>query len=100
MPNPVTSNLMSTCQAAVFVGSGRPLEIRTFPLPTAGAGEALVRVECCTICGSDLHTVSGARTEATPSILGHEIVGIVESIGDPPPCDLVGSPLLKGDRIT
>lgn len=88
------------CQAAVFVGPGRALELRMVPLPTPGPEEALIRVECCTLCGSDLHTISGARTEAMPSILGHEILGVVERIGDPPPCEIGGSPLRVGDRIT
>lgn len=88
------------CQAGVFTAPGHPLELQTFPLPTPEAGEALVRVECCTICGSDLHTVSGARKEPTPSILGHEILGVVDSVGAPPPLDLAGVPLRPGDRIT
>lgn len=71
-----------------------------FPLPRPGAGEALVRVECCTICGSDLHTITGARIEAVPSILGHEVLGFVEIVGDPPPCGIDGNPLCPGDRIT
>jgi putative phosphonate catabolism associated alcohol dehydrogenase len=89
-----------TCLAAVFVGAGTPLDLREFPVPSLEPGEALVRVECCTLCGSDLHTLTGARSEPAPSILGHEILGIVEQMGDPPPCDLGGSPLRPGDRIT
>lgn len=74
--------------------------MRTFAVPVLDAGEALVRVECCTICGSDLHTVTGARTEKAPSILGHEILGMVAAVGDPAPRDLEGQPLRPGDRIT
>ncbi len=33
---------------------------------------------CCTLCGSDLHTLAGRRNEPTPTILGHEIVGLVD----------------------
>ncbi len=91
---------IETGRAAVFEGAGRPLEIRDFPLPTPERGEALVRIECCTICGSDLHTITGKRTEAVPSILGHEIVGVVTTVGDPPLTDLGGSPLAVGDRVT
>ncbi|HVV99707.1 MAG TPA: alcohol dehydrogenase catalytic domain-containing protein, partial [Planctomycetaceae bacterium] len=68
-------------RAAVFVGQGKPLELRELPVPAPAAYEALVRIECCTICGSDLHTVSGKRTEATPTILGHEAVGTVCELG-------------------
>jgi threonine 3-dehydrogenase len=98
--SPQTSSPPASCSAAVFVGANLPFELRQFPRPTLGSGEALVRVECCTICGSDLHTVSGARTEATPSILGHEVVGFVEAVGDAPPADIDGRPLRGGDRVT
>lgn len=84
----------------MFVGAGRPLELRRFTLPELEAGEALVRLECCTICGSDLHTVGGARNEPAPSVLGHEALGVVDAVGRPAPCDLQGRPLQPGDRIT
>ena len=82
------------------MGHGKPLELRDLPVPAPGPHEALIRIECCTICGSDLHTVSGKRTEATPTILGHEAVGSVCELGDPPPGDVEGVPLRIGDRIT
>lgn len=47
-----------------------------------------------TICGSDLHTISGQRTEATPAILGHEAIGEVVRVGEG------RSDLKVGDRIT
>lgn len=86
--------------AAVFVGAGQPLELRAFPVPAPSAGEAVVRITCCTLCGSDLHTLSGHRHEATPSILGHENVGFVHAVGTPPLCDVAGRPLQPGDRVT
>jgi putative phosphonate catabolism associated alcohol dehydrogenase len=64
------------------------------------AGEALVRIDCCTICGSDLHTITGARIEPVPSILGHEVLGIIDDMGDPPLCDIDGEALSPGDRVT
>ena len=74
--------------------------MQTFSVPTAGEREAIVRIDCCTVCGSDLHTITGARTEPVPSILGHEIVGVVTEIGDPPLCDIRGRPLEPGNRVT
>jgi alcohol dehydrogenase len=60
-----------------------------------------VRVSGCTICGSDLHTFEGRRSVATPTILGHEIVGEIAALGSGPPLqDLAGVPLHVGDRIT
>jgi hypothetical protein len=44
--------------------------------------DAIVRVECTTICGSDLHILKGDVPEVTKGrILGHEAVGTVESVG-------------------
>jgi alcohol dehydrogenase len=96
----VTTNHSSICWAAVFTGADQPLQLREFPKPIAQAGEALVRIECCTICGSDLHTITGKRKEPTPAILGHEILGVVEEVGKPPLTDISGVSLSVGDRVT
>lgn len=90
----------TTCQAALFSSVGEPLRLRSFPIPRPVDGEALVRIEMCTICGSDLHTVQGKRQEPTPTILGHEAVGIVECVSNQPPLDIAGIPIQTGDRVT
>lgn len=95
-----TSARPETCLAAFFHGPGRPLELRNVPVPATEAGCALVRVECCTICGSDVHTITGARNEPVPSILGHEAMGVVIEVGEPALADIDGRPLAPGDRIT
>lgn len=91
--------------AAVFHGVGRPFELREIPLPDKlREGELLVRLEVATICGSDLHTVSGKRQEPMPLVLGHEGVGVIERIGQ----DIYGGDrprhrgwnLKEGDRVT
>ena len=87
---------MSTrkCRAAVFTGAGEPLELTELPVPaTLRDGEALVRVTCCTLCGSDLHSYSGDREVLTPTILGHEILGTIEAVGG-------RTPLAIGQRVT
>ena len=60
-----------TGRAAVMTGAGAPLTLHTYPVPKVGPGEVLVRVTCCTICGSDLLSWSGRRPAPTPLILGH-----------------------------
>ena len=71
------------CNAAVFTEVGRPLEMRQFELPESlEPGAALCKVTMSTICGSDLHTISGRRTEPTPLILGHEIIGEIVALGE------------------
>jgi putative phosphonate catabolism associated alcohol dehydrogenase len=88
-------------RAAVFVGVDRPLELRELPLAEPAAGELLVRVSACTLCGSDLHTVTGRRSAVTPLILGHEILGRIEAFGNGTSrIDLSGAPLTEGDRVT
>lgn len=87
-------------RVALFHGPDRPLELRTIEPPQPGAGEAVVRVRCCTLCGSDLHTLNGRRPAPTPLVLGHEIAGEVLSIGEGGVHDLDGNPLRPGDRVT
>jgi putative phosphonate catabolism associated alcohol dehydrogenase len=87
-------------RAAVFFRVGQPLEISELALPESlAAGEMLVRVTCCTLCGSDLSTLDGHRQEPTPCILGHEIVGAIESLGPDEVCDLRGRAASVGDRV-
>ena len=89
----------STSACAVFTAAGAPLENATVGTPTPRAGEVLVRVSCCTVCGSDLHTYQGHRDTPVPTILGHEIIGRIEAIGGTL-LDLEGNRLELGDRIT
>ena len=64
-------------------------------------GEILIRVTCCTICGSDLHTYSGRRSAPANCVLGHEIIGLVEAWhGESQPLDFHGNPLTMGQRVT
>lgn len=93
--------MKQSCLGAVFAAAGEPLVIREFELPKLVSGELLVRVTCCTICGSDLHTYQGRRSTPTPTILGHEILGVIAALGlGDPPVDLQNRALGVGDRIT
>lgn len=87
-------------RAAVFLGAGKPFEIREFALPQIEPGGILVKVSMSTICGSDLHTWEGKRKTPLPIILGHEIVGKIEEIGEKAREDLMGNRLDIDDRIT
>lgn len=65
-------------QLQLFHGPGQPFESREVPLPERLLpGELLVEISLATVCGSDLHTVSGRRGAPTPCVLGHEAVGRV-----------------------
>ena len=85
--------------AQLFLGPGLPHEPRTLPLPAPAPGEALVAVELATVCGSDVHTALGHRTEPTPLVLGHEAVGRIAALGTPAPVGPSGAPLSIGDRV-
>lgn len=80
---------------------GEPLKPMKFPVPAAGQGELLLKVQACGICRTDLHVVDGELTEPhLPLIPGHQIVGQVESVGCGVhgfhPGDIVGVPWLGG----
>ena len=52
-------------------------------MPAPGPGQILIRVRACGVCRTDLHVVDGDLTEPKlPIVPGHEIVGIVEALGD------------------
>lgn len=92
---------MTTALAAVLEEVGQPLVLREFPLPAPQAGETLVEVIACTLCGSDLHSLHGRRAMPLPTILGHEILGRIAAFGtNTGRRDAAGMPLDVGDRIT
>ena len=70
-------------RAMVFNGLKRPLELRDVPKPKPRRGQLLVRVSACAVCRTDLHVVDGELPNPKlPLILGHQIVGRVEEIGE------------------
>jgi threonine dehydrogenase-like Zn-dependent dehydrogenase len=71
-----------TSRAAVLSGTGS-LEIREFGLPAVGADDGLLRIEATGVCGSDIAAYHGhAPFYQLPCVLGHELVGRVERLGD------------------
>ncbi len=95
---------MYTGRIARFDQPGKPFQIETVSLPEVGPGEILVRVSRANICGSDVHAWHG--TFATrglgghlPTVLGHEMVGAVEALGDGVATDSNGKPLQAGTRV-
>jgi S-(hydroxymethyl)glutathione dehydrogenase / alcohol dehydrogenase len=69
-------------RAAVLEEFGQPLVVQEIDLAEPKAGEALVRLEACGVCHTDLYTASGADpTGYTACVLGHEGAGVVEAVG-------------------
>jgi threonine dehydrogenase-like Zn-dependent dehydrogenase len=91
---------MNAVRAAVLAGFERPLEIREYPQPAPGPGEALVAVEMAGICGTDVHLWLGQLPIPLPVILGHETAGRIEQLGAGLEKDWRGAPLRSGDRVT
>jgi len=89
-----------TGKAAVMVKANAGMEIREYPLPVVEPGAILVRVTCCTICGSDVLAWQGRKHVPIPCILGHEIVGEIVEMGSEGMVDSGDRPLKIGDRIT
>lgn len=86
--------------AAVFHAPGLPLTLESLAIPEPGPGEAIVRIRCATICGSDLHSITGRRHCPAPGVLGHEMVGEIEALGPGGAVEFGGEPLGVGDRVT
>ena len=63
-------------------GKGAPVELTTIVVPDPGPGEALVGVQACGVCHTDLHYREGGIGDDFPYLLGHEAAGVVEAVGD------------------
>jgi propanol-preferring alcohol dehydrogenase len=59
----------------------RPLELVELPIPQPRAKEILVRVSACGVCHTELDEIEGRLQPKLPVVLGHEIVGKIESLG-------------------
>jgi len=60
---------------------GAPVTLETILVPDPGPGEAVVAVQACGVCHTDLHYREGGINDDFPFLLGHEAAGVVESIG-------------------
>jgi S-(hydroxymethyl)mycothiol dehydrogenase len=68
-------------RAVVAPGKGAPVQVETINVPDPGPGEALVEVQACGVCHTDLHYRQGGVNDEFPFLLGHEAAGIVEAVG-------------------
>ncbi|MDX3116951.1 S-(hydroxymethyl)mycothiol dehydrogenase [Streptomyces scabiei] len=69
-------------RAVVARGKGAPVSLETIVVPDPGPGEALVKVEACGVCHTDLHYREGGISDDFPFLLGHEAAGTVEAVGE------------------
>ena len=73
---------MNKVQGVISMAKGAPVSLETILVPNPGPGEALVRVQACGVCHTDLHYREGAIGDDFPYFLGHEAAGVVEKVGD------------------
>ena len=72
---------MHEVQGVIARTKGAPVELTTILVPDPGPGEALVKVQSCGVCHTDLHYREGGINDDFPFLLGHEAAGIVEAVG-------------------
>ncbi|GAA3086120.1 S-(hydroxymethyl)mycothiol dehydrogenase [Kribbella aluminosa] len=74
--------MAQTVRGVVAAGKGAPVSIEEITVPDPGPGEAVVKVQACGVCHTDLHYREGGINDEFPFLLGHEAAGIVEAVGD------------------
>lgn len=84
---------MQQVRAVIARTKGAPVELVTINVPDPGPGEAVVRVQTCGVCHTDLHYREGGINDDYPFLLGHEAAGVVEAVG----ADVTG--LAPGDFV-
>src|ERR1043166_2158515 len=72
---------MQTMKANVFRGPNK-IGIEEVPRPSAGVGEAVIRITLTTICGTDLHILRGEYPVKPGLVIGHEPVGVITELGE------------------
>jgi S-(hydroxymethyl)mycothiol dehydrogenase len=72
---------MQRVRGVVARGKGRPVELVPVNVPDPGPGEAVVKVQSCGVCHTDLHYREGGINDDFPFLLGHEAAGVVEAVG-------------------
>ncbi len=73
---------MQEVKGVVARSKDAPVTVETIRVPDPGPGEALVKVQACGVCHTDLHYRGGGVSDDFPFLLGHEAAGIVEAVGD------------------
>src|SRR5690242_17061583 len=69
-------------RGVIAPGKDQPVRVETIVVPDPGPGEAVVKIQACGVCHTDLHYKQGGISDDFPFLLGHEAAGVVESVGD------------------
>lgn len=71
-----------TVKGVISRAKGAEVEVTDIVIPDPGPGEAVVTIQACGVCHTDLHYREGGITDDYPFLLGHEAAGVVESVGE------------------
>ncbi|HHU39977.1 MAG TPA: S-(hydroxymethyl)mycothiol dehydrogenase [Propionibacterium sp.] len=71
-----------TVKGVIARAQGAPVELVDIVVPDPGPGEAVVEVQACGVCHTDLHYREGGINDDFPFLLGHEAAGVVEAVGE------------------
>ncbi|WP_269302907.1 S-(hydroxymethyl)mycothiol dehydrogenase [Aeromicrobium sp. HA] len=73
---------MQQVKGVIARAKDAPVELVTINVPDPGPGEAVVTIQACGVCHTDLHYRQGGINDEFPFLLGHEAAGVVESVGE------------------
>ncbi len=92
---------MKNIRVATFDGPGSAPQIQSVPYPDVPSRAALIRVEACGVCGTDLHILKGhwPKPLPWPFTLGHEVAGVIVDKGPDLTEDYTGQPLSVGSKV-
>ncbi len=85
-------------KAAVLYQAGQPLRIEELEMPEVRGEEVLIKVFACGVCHTDLKVAEGRNRFTAPTILGHEVAGLVEQVGAQCEGFKIGDPVIIGMR--
>ena len=74
--------MAQTVRGVVSHSVGAPVTVEEITIPDPGPGEAVVAIQACGVCHTDLHYREGGINDEFPFLLGHEAAGRVESVGE------------------
>ena len=92
---------MHTIRVSTFEGPSTRPHIQSAKRPKVPERAALIRIEACGVCGTDLHILQGhwPKPLPWPLTLGHELAGVIEEIGPGLETDFMEQPLAVGDKV-
>ena len=76
------TSVAQTVKGVVAMRKGAPVEVVDVVVPDPGPGEAVVDVQACGVCHTDLHYREGGINDDFPFLLGHEAAGVVSAVGE------------------